>query len=919
MHGRERERAILADLLSGARDGTAAAIVIRGEAGVGKSTLLDAVVGDATTAGMRILRSQGLESESPLAFAGLHQLLRPLLPNLDTLPAPQARALQVAFGEQEGPAVDPFLVALATLAMLTDAAETQPVLSVIDDAHWLDDASTAALLFAARRLQADAVVIAFTARDNDSRTFTADNVAELRLEGLDENAGRALLAEQLGAHVSNEVAGALLAQTGGNPLALVELPTELTHEQLSGAQPLPAQLHLTDRVQRVFLDRCRRLPQSVQTLLLVAAADDTGDLTAVQQAAGALGADTAALQQAVQARLLITDGDSLRVRHPLVRSAMYQAATGQERREAHRALAAALGNRQDPDRQAWHLAAATDGPDIEVAAALERAAERADRAGGYTAAAAAHERAAVLTADKPLRATRLYAAAKSAWAGGQASRAGALAEAAKAIADERLLRADIDRLRARIEINVGSPATAHHILVAAARAVVGDDPVRALEMRVAATLTHQYNDDVPQEMADVWPTDELLPNDPRTRCLRELLTTTNADAAHRWPLALQTLTRAIAAMAEIDDLDVVANVGNAALHIGDDDGHRRCYTRMLAGARDRTAVMFILYALARLPFTDLLGGRWGQVRDSSEEALALATAAGQKPLTATPLAWLTMLAALRGEERYDELRAQLDAAEQLHLGVLTNPIHDLSRWAAGIQAMHAGDAAGALHQLSQLRVTPITRMAALDRFDAAVRSDNRPLARQWVTELTDFAEQTGWGWAAAAVAYGQALLADPEDAPAQFDAALAHSARASRPYERARIHLAYGELLRRSQRRVDARQHLRAALTLFEELGAEPLAARAGQELRASGETARKRDPSTLTALTPMELQVVQLVTQGLSNKDVATQLWISPRTVAFHLRGSFAKLGVSSRGELTQLHLPDPRHNRETAAASQR
>ena len=917
MHGRERERAVLADLLTSARSGTAAAVVIRGEAGVGKSALLDTVIGDATAATMRVLRSQGLESESPLAFAGLHQLLRPLLPHLDGLPAPQARALQVAFGQQEGPSVDPFLVALATLALLTDAAETQPVLAVVDDAHWLDDASADALLFAARRLQADAVVLAFTARDSDSRTFPADGLPELRLEGLDETSGRALLIEQLGQLLSDDVARALLAQTGGNPLALVELPTELTPEQLTGVVSLPAQLHLTDRVQRVFLDRCRRLPEHVQTLLLVAAADDTGSLAAVQQAAALLGVEAGALQEAEQARLLVTDRDSIRVRHPLVRSAMYQAATGQERRDAHRALATALGDRHDPDRQAWHLAAATYGPDADVAAALERAAERADRAGGYTAAAAAYERSADLTAPEPLRAARLFAAAKSAWAGGQAARAGTLAEAARGIADERLLRADIDRLRARIEINVGSAATAHHIFVSAARAVAADDPVRALEMRVAATLTHQYNDDVPQDMADTWPTDEHLPDDPRTRCLRELLATTTADAAHHWPAARQSLTRAVEAMAEVDDVYVVANVGNAALHLGDDDGHRRCFTRMLASARDRGAVMSVLYALPRLAFADLLGGHWDQVRDSAEEALALAAAAAQKPLTATPLAWLTMLAALRGNDGYEDLRTRLDEAERLHLGVLTDPVHDLSRWAAGIRALHAGDAADALHQLGRLRVTPLTRMAALDRFDAAVRADRRPLAQQWVTELTEFAEQTGWGWAAAAVAYGQALLADAADAPAHFETALTQHEHANRPYELARTHLAYGELLRRSQRRVDARPHLRAALTLFEELGAEPFATRAGQELRASGETARKRNPSTLTALTPMELQVVQLVTQGLSNKDVATQLWISPRTVAFHLRGSFSKLGVSSRGELTQLHLPEQGSGRDTSAAT--
>ncbi|MCW2570316.1 MAG: transcriptional regulator, LuxR family, partial [Frankiales bacterium] len=402
MHGRDRERALLADLLAGARDGTAAAVVIRGDAGVGKSTLLDAIAADATAAGMRLLRSQGLESESPLAFAGLHQLLRPLLPHLGALPAPQSRALRIAFGEQEGLAVEPFLVALATLALLTDAAESEPVLAIVDDAHWLDGASADALLFAARRLQADAVVLAFTARDNDSRTFTADGVAELRLEGLDEAASRALLAEQFGTSVTEDVARALLAQTGGNPLALVELPTELTPQQLAGTEPMPSQLHLTDRVQRVFLDRCRRLPQDVQTLLLLAAADDTGNLATVQQAAALLGAAAEALLEAEQARLLIADGDLLRVRHPLVRSAMYQAATAWERREVHRALATVLGERHDPDRQAWHLAAATDGLDAEVAAALERAAERADRAGGYTAAAAAHERAAGLTISEPL-------------------------------------------------------------------------------------------------------------------------------------------------------------------------------------------------------------------------------------------------------------------------------------------------------------------------------------------------------------------------------------------------------------------------------------------------------------------------------------------------------------------------------------
>src|SRR3954453_19172737 len=303
-------------LLNRARGSTASARVIRGDAGAGKSALLDAVIADAWAAGMQVLRCHGTESESSLAFAGLHQLLQPLLPALDELPAPQSRALRVAFGEQEGPAVEPFVIALATLTMVTHAAETSAVVCVIDDAHWLDEATATALLFVARRLQADPVVLIFSARDTDGHTFAADGIPSLQLSGLDETSGRALLDEKFGGVLTDDVVRTLLAQTSGNPLALVELPTALTTEQLAGSAPLPGQLHLTERVQRVFLDRCRRLPEQVQTLLLVAAADDTGSLAVVQQAAAALGVSAGATEEAEQATLLVTDRDSIRVRHP---------------------------------------------------------------------------------------------------------------------------------------------------------------------------------------------------------------------------------------------------------------------------------------------------------------------------------------------------------------------------------------------------------------------------------------------------------------------------------------------------------------------------------------------------------------------------------------------------------------------------
>ncbi|MDT4910154.1 MAG: hypothetical protein QOI69_3395 [Pseudonocardiales bacterium] len=917
LHGRDIERARVSARLADARAGTAGALLIRGEPGVGKSALLQDARAGAT--GMRVLSIQALESEAPLAFAGLHQLLRPVLSLLERLPTPQARALRVAFGQQDGPTEDPFLVALATLSMLSEAADTMPVLCVVDDAQWLDAASADALLFAARRLQADQVALIFTARDGDERAFTADGVPTLVLTGLAAPAARLLLAEYARAPLPEQVAQALLAQSGGNPLALVELPTALTGAQLDGTAPIPAQLRLTDRVQRVFLDRCRRLPVEVQTLLLVAAADDSGNLAVVAHAAAQLGVSAAAVSDAERAGLIVTDRDSVRVRHPLVRSGVYQAATGHERRAAHRALAAALTD--DPDRRAWHQAAAADGPDADVVAALQQAAGRAERRGGYVAAAAAYERAAELCAGEQPRAAMLFDAARNAWSCGQADRARELAEAARTGADDRLLRADIDRLLGRIEVNVGSAGKAYRIFSSAARAVAADDPARAVEMWVAATLTHVFDGDmsagpnaepIPEQATQAHPGDLA-----RSRCLRLLLAATIADTAGAWAPALHSLHAAVDASAEVEDPDVLAHVGNTALHLGDDQAHRSCFTRMLAGARDRGAGMLVLYALPRLAFADLLSGDWSRVGAAANEAVTLSADTGQAALGAAPLGWLTLLAALQGTADYGTVRTRLDdTVAQQHLGVLTDAVHDLSRWAAGVRAANDGDTFGALHQLSRLRLSPLSRMAAFDRLDAAVRAGDLDQAQAWLVDLAVFADATRWPWAFAAAEHGRALLADPADAPALFDSALAHHERSGRPYDRARTHLAYGELLRRTQRRSDARPHLRSALAIFEELGAGPLISRAEQELRASGETARKRDPSTLTLLTPMELRVAQLVARGRSNKEAAADCWISPRTVAFHLRNVFSKTGVTSRGELAQLGLATPSADEATPAA---
>jgi DNA-binding CsgD family transcriptional regulator len=907
LHGRVEERARLATLLDDARAGRAGTLLLHGEPGVGKSALLEDLV---ATAGddVRVLRAQGVESEAPLPFAALHRLLRPVLGILDRLPAPQARALRAAFGQADDIAVEPFLAALATLSLLTEAAEDATVLCVLDDAQWLDQATNDAVLVAARRLGADRVAVVFAARDGEGRTFAPDGVPSIELKPLTGVAARALLTDAAGAAVPDDVADRLVTQAAGNPLALIELPTTLSAEQLAGAAPLPAQLQLTAGIERVFLDRCRRLPPAVQTLLLVAAADDSGHVATIRAAAEGLGAHSDSLDAAERSGLLVLDGDTVRVRHPLVRSAVYQAATSRERREAHRALAEALDPEGDPDRYAWHRAAAVDRPDATVEAGLTAAGARAERRGGYAAASAAYQRAAELTVGEQSRAEHLYAAARNAWSAGQTTPARTLSAAARDLADNRVLRADIDRLRGRIEVNVGSGIDAHRIFATAVRAVAADDATRALELAVAAALMSTYGSDSGTTLdTTALAAAAIADESPGTRCLGHLLRSLTHTSAQRWAPGLTSLRAALDAGADVADLYLLSHLGNAALHLGDDQAHHRCFTAMVAGARDAGAGMLVLYALPRLGFTQLVTGQWTALRSSAEEALSLSVSAGQRPLGAVPLGWLTLLAALQGQPaaEYDSRLVDLDAAAGQPLGVLADPVHDLMRWAQGTRASHDGDTTTALHHLSSLRLSTLGRLVALDRIDAAVRAGDREQAAVWVKQLVPFAEGTGWPWALAAVDHGRALLAEPADAPALFEAALAHHAQpGGRPYDRARTHLAYGEFLRRSQRRVDARTHLRAALETFEDLRAEPLTARAGQELRASGETARKRDPSTQLALTPMERQVAGLVRQGLSNKDIAAQCWVSPRTVAFHLRNIFTKAGVTSRGELAQLDL---------------
>ena len=755
--GRETESAHLTALVEGARHGSAGTLVVLGEPGIGKSALLEHLV--TSTGGALVLRTQGLEVEAPLAFAALHRLLRPVMRLREGLPLPQSRALRVAFGEEEGPSVEPFLVAVATLSMLSSAAEESTVLCVVDDAHWLDPASADALLFAARRLGADRVAMVFSARDGD-HAFRPDGIPQMMLTGLGTEAARALLDERLGQDGAEEVVVRLVTETLGNPLALLELPTELSADQIRGTSPLPPHLHLTTRVEQTFLDRCAALPEDVRLLLLLGAADDTGERAVVRRAAALLDIDEQALATAVRSGLLTADTETVEVRHPLVRSALYQAATDDQRRRVHGALADALIGIGDPDREAWHRAAATDGPDPAVVAALELAGTRAERRGGYVAASAAYERAAALTTDVALRARLGFAAARNAWACGDAVRSRTLLSELGSAVTDPLLRSDIARLRGRIEVNTGSATDAHRIFVEAANAVNEVDPLRALEMAVAAAVMRTYGVDsgARLDLGDVdVPADVDLP---RTRCLGWLLAAMTSAADHAWNDAVASLDAARSSGDLVDDLDVLANLANAALQLGDDEAPGHYYGLVLSRARESGAVMSVLYALHRLCFSRLLAGDWVGVRSSADEARALASSIGQPALTAPPLAWLALLSALQGSDDHDDLLRQLDdVVGRCPLGILADPVHDLARWARSTRAAAVGDSVGALHHLERIRLPVIARMAGLARIDAAVRAGEIDLVRAWVDELAGFAEPTGRAWALATLAHGRAATA----------------------------------------------------------------------------------------------------------------------------------------------------------------
>ncbi len=907
LFGRDAERSLLGGLLDGARQSRSGVLVIRGDVGVGKSALLEDSRERAT--GMRVLSGSGVESEAQLPFAALHQLVRPILAYVERLPGPQARALRGALGLEAGGSEDRFRVSLAVLTLLAEAAEEHPLVCLVDDAHWLDDASADALVFVARRLEAEAVVMLFAAREAEYRRFEAPGLPELNLGGLPSEAASALLDHHAGVSLPPDVRDRLIEETGGNPLALLELPAVLTPDLLSGVDPL-APLPVGERVESAFLARVRRLPDETQTLLLLAGADDTGELATVLRAAARLGVAAEALDTAEQAGLLRVREPRVEFRHPVVRSAVYHGAPVSARRAAHRALADVLEGEAQADRRAWHRAAASVEPDASVVEELEKAAERARRRTGFAAAAWAFERAAALSGEEPEQTRRLTFAAENAWLAGRAGHAQALLERARRLALEPTQQADIDRYLGLIEMTGGVPADACQLLRRAAAKVAPVDADRALELLNIASVAAVYAGDRDAAVAIAELAGSLVvANAPAVRRTVRLLVGLGAFFEGDFAAAETHLRAATELEGDHEDETVVDQpvallfAGRAAIFLGDDDAIYRTHHAAAAQARAGGALGLLTQILPRLGYAELCAGRWAAASANATEGLRLARELGQHDLVAYQLVLLALIAAHRGHE--DECRSLAAEGRELALTRRFTLVAEIADWAVTLLELGLGRPNDALLHAQKVAATGAVFWAGLDRIEAAVRADVPDTAREWLDGFEAWADNGPGAWARAVALHGRALLANhDQESEHLFEAALRAHAQATRPFEHARTQLAFGEFLRRNRRRTDAREHLHRALDGFETLGADLWAERARAELRASGQTARRRISSTADQLTPQEIQIARFVAQGLSNRDVAAQLFLSPRTVAFHLRNVFRKLGISSRTELAQVHL---------------
>jgi DNA-binding CsgD family transcriptional regulator len=890
-------------VLSAVRDGLSGVLVLRGDAGIGKTVLLERAADHAHD--MQLARVAGVQAEMGMGFAGLHQLLVPFLGGLSGLPGPQQQALGLAFGMWEGPAPDRFLVGLAALTLLTDAAATRPVLCLVDDAQWLDQVSVEMLGFIGRRLYADRVAMFFSAREGEGDAAALAGLPELVLGGLPEEAASELLAASAGARVDGRVSAQIVSGVAGNPLALVELAGELTPAELSGKVPLSWPLRFGGRLEELYLSRVRALPADTRMLLLVAAADPGGDPELVYKAAGQLGTGPEA-SEAASARRLVSWRPRVRFRHPLIRSAAYYAAPLETRRRAHAVLAAVTDPGADPDRRAWHLAEAAAGPDEQVAAGLERSANRAQARGGLAAAAAFLERAAALTPSPARRAERTLAAAQANRQAGAFGKALELVATAEAGPMDEFQSARADWLRGQIAFASGLGSDAPPLLLKAAKRLEPLNLDLARETYIDAWQAAFFAGYLAGagDLLEVSRAARALPppaDPPRPVDLVldgfALLVTDGPTAAA--PL-LRQATSAFAGPGTPEEQILrwgfIATVADEALW--DDEGWR-VTVRQVELARGIGALDQLSFLLNRMAVETVWSGDFAAATALIAEAGMVCEATGSRfaPVAAA------MLAAFRGRdaEAVPLIQSIIEQATAGGQGVSVTVAH----WVAAVLYNGLGryeEALTAARQACEHSHVYISSWALPDLIEAAARSGSpRIIADDALDRLAGTAQAGGTDFGLGIEARSRALLSDAEAAEGSYCEAIDRLSRTRRRPDLARSHLLYGEWLRRQRRRSDARDQLRTAFTMFDSMGMEAFARRARGELRATGERARPRSPGVPEMLTPQEEQIARLVAEHLSNREIGARLFISASTVEYHLRKIFRKLGVSSRTQLAR------------------
>jgi DNA-binding CsgD family transcriptional regulator len=891
--GRASESEALDRLLQAARTGRSGALVLRGEAGIGKTELLRHVARQAS--GFRLCELEGVEAEMELPYAGLHQLCAPMLGAIDAIPDHHQAALRVALGLAAGDPPDRFLVALAALGVLSSTAEERPLLCLIDDAQWLDSATRQVLGFVARRLGAEPLAMVFAVREPSSEAELA-HLPELKLAGLDDDDARALLATVAPGPLDERVRDRIVAETRGNPLALLELPRGRSVAELAGGFALPDG-KLPRELEEHYVRRLDALPEATRRLALLAAADPVGDAPLLWRAAHGLGIDDSAAGPAAREGLLEI-GERARFRHPLIRSAVYRAAADDDRRAAHRALEAATDPEADPDRRAWHRAHAASGVDDEVADELVEGAARAEARGGMAAAAAFLERACALTSDPGRRAARALAAARAKFAAGDAVAAASLLATAEAGPLDELDLAEVQRLRAEIAFDTQRGRDAPPLLLEAARRLEPLDPPLARATYLEALLAAIYAGRLAHDgdVAAIAEAARAAAGDPASAEPRQLLlaglATRMTDGYVAAAPALRDAVRARRAEEpELGWLTVPYAV--AAQDLWDDEAWFELAAQQVELARQTGRLTLLPYALDYLAGHQVQAGALGDAARLVSEASALTQRARAETLPYIPL----LLAAWRGEASTAATlaRTMTDGAEARGEGCAIT-VADYAMAVLGNGLGHYEPALAAAQRACEGDEMATSSWALPELVEAAARAGQHALAADAARRIDERARASGTSWARGTAARALALVAADDDAEALHREAVETLSQTRMAAHSARARLTYGEWLRRQARRVDAREQLRAAHEALAAMGADGFADRARRELLATGEKARKRRDDTRDDLTPQELHIAGLAREGKTNAEIGAELFISARTVEWHLRKVFGKLGITSR-----------------------